>query len=141
MWHHQFMVPRSINYGGTKCRAEISNRSELIKFQNGFSVFLSQSKIFRRQPRHLIVFITGFPSYRSSRPVVFCKMVFLKISQNSHEKTYARVSFLIKLQACNFIKKETLAQMFSCEFCEVVKNTFFIEHLWWLLLQLSSEKV
>ena len=68
-------------------------------------------------------------------------MVFLKISQNSHEKTYARVSFLIKLQACNFIKKETLAQMFSCEFCEIVKNTFFIEHLWWLFLQLSSEKV
>ena len=28
-------------------------------------------------------------------------------------------------QACNFIKKETLAQMFSCEFCEISKNTFF----------------
>ena len=27
--------------------------------------------------------------------------------------------------ACNFIKKETLAQVFSCEFCEVSKNTFF----------------
>ena len=41
-----------------------------------------------------------------------------------------RVSFLIKLQACNFIKKETLAQVFSCEFCEISKNTFFTEHLW-----------
>ena len=30
--------------------------------------------------------------------------------------------------------KETLAQVFSCEFCEISKNTFFIEHLWWLLL-------
>ena len=31
-----------------------------------------------------------------------------------------------KLQAsCNFIKKETLAQVFSCEFCEISKNTFF----------------
>ena len=28
-------------------------------------------------------------------------------------------------QACNFIKKETLAQVFSCEFCEISKNTFF----------------
>ena len=28
------------------------------------------------------------------------------------------------LQACNFIKKETLAQVFSCEFCEISKNTF-----------------
>ena len=28
-------------------------------------------------------------------------------------------------QACNFIKKETLAQLFPCEFCEISKNTFF----------------
>ena len=27
-------------------------------------------------------------------------------------------------QACNFIKIETLAQVFSCEFCEISKNTF-----------------
>ena len=26
--------------------------------------------------------------------------------------------------ACNFIKKETLAPVFSCEFCEVSRNTF-----------------
>ena len=34
-----------------------------------------------------------------------------------------------KLQACNFIKKETLAQVLSCEICEISKNTFFTEHL------------
>ena len=28
------------------------------------------------------------------------------------------------------IKKETLAQVFSCEFREIAKNTFFTEHLW-----------
>ena len=28
-------------------------------------------------------------------------------------------------EACNFIKKETLAQVFSCGFCEISKNTFF----------------
>ena len=27
-----------------------------------------------------------------------------------------------------------MAQVFSCEFCEISKNTFFTEHLWWLLL-------
>ena len=26
---------------------------------------------------------------------------------------------------CNFIKKETLAQVFSCEVCEIFKNAFF----------------
>ena len=58
--------------------------------------------------------------------------VFLEISQNSQENSCIRVSFLIKLQAeaCNFIKKETLAQVFSCEFFEISKNTFFTQHLW-----------
>ena len=28
-------------------------------------------------------------------------------------------------EACNFIQKETLAQVFSCEFCEISQNTFF----------------
>ena len=28
-----------------------------------------------------------------------------------------------------FIEKETLAQGFSCEFCEIFKDTFFAEHL------------
>ena len=32
-------------------------------------------------------------------------------------------------EACNFIKKETLAQVFSCEFCEISKNTFLTEQL------------
>ena len=33
-------------------------------------------------------------------------------------------------QACNFIKKETVEKLFSCEFCKNVKNTFVIEYLW-----------
>ena len=43
---------------------------------------------------------------------------------------HARVTFLIKLQVsvCNFIK-EALAQVFSCEFCEIFKNTFFYKTL------------
>ena len=37
-------------------------------------------------------------------------------------------------QACNFIKKESLAQVFSCEFCQISKNNFLTEHLrYWLL--------
>ena len=31
--------------------------------------------------------------------------------------------------SCNFIKKETLAQVFSCEFFEISKNAFFTEHI------------
>ena len=43
------------------------------------------------------------------------KKVFLEISQNSKEKTCARVSFLITLQADTIFKKETLAKVFSCD--------------------------
>ena len=39
--------------------------------------------------------------------------------------------FLVKLQAeaYNFIIKKILAQVFSCELCNIFKNTFFIEKL------------
>ena len=59
-------------------------------------------------------------------------MLYKKISQTLQENTYARDSFLIKLlpEACNFIKKETLVQVFPREFCEIFKNTFFTEYLW-----------
>ena len=52
------------------------------------------------------------------------KKMFSEISQNLQENTCARVFFLV-----NFIKKETLAQVFSCEFCKISKNTFLTEHL------------
>ena len=53
--------------------------------------------------------------------------LLLKIPQNSQENTCARVSFLMKLQSevYSFIQKETLAQVFSCKFCEIFKNIFF----------------
>ena len=49
---------------------------------------------------------------RSSRPEVLSKKVLLEISQNSQEITCAR------------LKKEALAQVFSCEFYEISKDTF-----------------
>ena len=43
---------------------------------------------------------------------------------------FNKVAGLCRSETCNFIKKETLAQVFSCEFCEISKNTFFTEPLW-----------
>ena len=37
--------------------------------------------------------------------------------------------FLEMPKACKFIKKDTLAQVFSCEFCKISKDIFFKEHL------------
>ena len=66
----------------------------------------------------------SFPEGAAQRCSV--KNVFLEISQNSQKKTCARVSLFNKVQAssCNFIKKETLAQVLSCQFCKISKNTF-----------------
>ena len=52
------------------------------------------------------------------------KEVFLEISQSSQENSCARISILIKLKTCNFIKIETMAQVFSCEFCEIYRKNF-----------------
>ena len=61
-------------------------------------------------------------NFKSRRQRCSIKKVFLEISQISQENTCARVSFLIKPR--NFVKKGTLAQVLSCEFCEISKNTF-----------------
>ena len=42
------------------------------------------------------------------------KKLFLKISQ------YSGLNYW----------KETLAQVFSCEYCEIFQNTYFEEHMW-----------
>ena len=54
------------------------------------------------------------------------KKVFLEIWQNSQKNTCARTSFnkVAGFRPATLLKKETLAQMFFCEFCEISKNTF-----------------
>ena len=50
------------------------------------------------------------------------KKVLLEISQNSQEKPCATVSFFNKVATLSlqlYQKKETLAQVFSCEICEI----------------------
>ena len=63
----------------------------------------------------------GLREGRSSQQMCSVKKVFFRISQIAQENTCARVPTLLK---------KRLAQVFSCEFCENFKNTFFTEHLW-----------
>ena len=46
------------------------------------------------------------------------------------KKHLCQIFFFYKVAglACNFFKKETLTQVFSCKVCEISKNTFFTEH-------------
>ena len=73
---------------------------------------------------------------RCSRSEVFCKNSVLKNFAKFTWKHLCQSLFFNKVagDACNFIKKETLALVLSCEFCEIFKNThhgtpFFIEQL------------
>ena len=73
---------------------------------------------------------------RSSRSVVFCKKGVLKNFAKFTGKHLCQSLFFNKVVGgtCSFIEKKTLAQVFPCEFCKIFKHTFFIIHLWWLLL-------
>ena len=55
--------------------------------------------------------------------------MLLEISQNSQENTCARVFFNHAAGLRSATLLETQAQVFSCIFCEISKNTFFREHL------------
>ena len=59
-------------------------------------------------------------------PKVFCIKVGLRNVTKYTEKQLSHSLFLDS-------EKETLAQVFSSDFCEISKNTFFTEHLRWLL--------
>ena len=65
-------------------------------------------------------------------PVTLCTVK----SRSSHRRCFVGKGVLRNFwtftvaSACNFIKKEALAQVFSCKFCKISRNTFFTEHLW-----------
>ena len=79
--------------------------------------------------------ITSMTNSRSSCPEVFCKKGVLTNFAKFTGKHLCQ-SLFNKIPGLrpNFIKNKTLAQVFSCEFTGISKNTFFTEHVRWLLL-------
>ena len=67
--------------------------------------------------------------FRSSRPEVFCEKGVLRNFAKFTGKRPCQTLFFNKFTglrpACITLLKKTLAQVFSCEFCEISKNTFF----------------
>ena len=52
--------------------------------------------------------------------------------------THNNLLFNDRPKSCNFIKKETMAQMFSCEFCKISRNKLFYRaHIWVTVFGLS----
>ena len=63
------------------------------------------------------------------------QILFISLKFQKNTEAVAQACSVKKMlkkipKACSFIKKEPLAQVFSCEFWEISKNTFFTEHVW-----------
>ena len=63
-------------------------------------------------------------TFRSSRPEVFCKKGVLRNIAKFTGKHLCQSLFFNKVAGLR-PDTESLAQVFSCEFCEISKNTFF----------------
>ena len=62
---------------------------------------------------------------------VFYKNAVLKIWQYSQENNSVGVSFKssCRITDVHFFQKDTSTQVFSCEYCEISKNTYFEKHI------------
>ena len=78
---------------------------------------------FRQLKIYLCLYVLQLVTDRRNYQRWSIKRMFLKTLQNSQETTCVGTSYLIKLQAA--LKKETPAQVFSCEFCEILKNASY----------------
>ena len=81
----------------------------------------------------LLVGIMKRVKYRSSHQRCSVKKGVLRKFSKFTGKHLCQSHFLNKVTALRpeiLLKKETLTQVFSCEFCIISKNTFFTEHLW-----------
>ena len=71
-----------------------------------------------------------FIIFRSSRPVVFSTKGVLRNFAKFIGKHLCQSLLFNKVAGLGL-----LAQVFSCEFCEISKKTLLTEHLRWLLLK------
>ena len=123
----------SISYGNRSVKAtawKVSKCFENLWIQSEYRKIRTKKNCIRTLFTQLP--FESMPSIREATTTgVLKKKMFLKIPKHSKESICAGASCLIKLQgpSCSFIEKEALAQVFSCEFCEIFESTVFIEHL------------
>ena len=74
---------------------------------------------------------------------MFCKICVLKNFVKFTGKQLCQSLLFNKVAGLRLVTllKKRLWQMFSCEFREIFRNTFFTEHLRWLLLNKTYKKM
>ena len=84
-------------------------------------------------------FNTNFVLYSSLVSVLFLDCTNYKIFCVEEKTHFSFLFFVLAiiLSVCQFKSHAELlenpTQVFFCEYCEIFSNSFFIEHLWWLL--------
>ena len=71
-------------------------------------------------------------TFRNSRPQVFCKKI--PVLEFLFNKFCRPLAYNFIKKTLQIYQKDTLAQVFSCKFCEIFKNKYFAEQLWILFL-------
>ena len=100
--------------------------------------FIFYSELFQ----FLCILVEGY-QYRSSRPDVLFKKVVLKGLSKFIGKHLCQSLFFNKvagLRPATKIKKGNMTQVFSCEFCQILKYAFFKGHLRWLPLSIANPR-
>ena len=85
---------------------------------------IGSEKVCRTNQIRAVWLIKGFYKCRSRRPEVFCKEGVLRGFAKFIGKHLCQSLFFNKVEACDFIQKETLAQVLYCEFCEIFMSSY-----------------
>ena len=80
----------------------------------------------RKRLQYCKVYKNTRSSHQRCSIIKRCSYIFRKI----HRKTPVPGFLCLRLATLLRKRLETLAPVFSCEFCEIYKNIFFTEHLW-----------
>ena len=131
--HNHFIISVFLSYFKKKLEWFFETWSIFIAvfIHNQFNLIATQielSKVMSRSIKRPTKLIQTF--YRSSHQRCSMTESVFRNFRKFMRKDLSQNLFFNKVAGLNFIKKETLAQVFSCEFCEVFKSTFFTKNLW-----------
>ena len=93
--------------------------------------FLYKSKLKNRIREEIIGWVIAWKhwnTFRRSQQDLFCKKDISKNFTKFIAKDMCQ-SLLNKVRSLSLQIYLKMVKMFSCDFCEIVKNTFFTEHL------------
>ena len=118
------------------------NRAD--KYRKIMLIFIKKEHFQKDTSRHMYnlykkincIINIWYQGLRSSHPAVFCKKGVLRYFTKFTGKHLCQSLYFNKvagMRPAALLNKRFWLMCFPVNFCEISKNTFFIEHLWWLL--------